>query len=171
VEAGTAVVSRHFCLTEPTLSLLAVESAWAARTPSKAARAVSRALGRGYLRLTEQLWHLPPSVLALRENGGQLSRAVILGAVAAVAGLDAQSLVRLVVYDDAQTIASALLKLEPLDPLRPQRWVLRACAAAEPHVPALADLTSPDAIPAFGTPQIEEWTEAHSRLTQRLFRA
>ena len=71
----------------------------------------------------------------------------------------------------AQTAASALLKLQPTDPLLPIRWVLDACAAAEDLVPFAAAAVRPEAIPAFGAPQAEGWAEAHALLTTRLFRA
>jgi urease accessory protein len=179
VEAGTAVVTlaqlagAQDPAGRPGLRerLLEVEAEWAARAPSRAVREVSRFLGRGYLRLALSLWPAHPAPSACAAAGSPLSRPVVLGALAAAAGLDAESLVRLVVYDDAQAVASALLKLDPMDPVVPVSWVLDACAAVEPHVAALALLTSPEAIPALGAPEIEIWAEAHSRTTQRLFRA
>jgi len=188
VEAGTAVVARHVAQqgTVPlarggkstqqlVLALARVDRAWAARTPSRAVRDVSRSLARGYRRLAGRLWAQHPAVVASGQmtalSSPDLSRPVLLGVIAAAAGLDAESLVRLVVYDDAQTIAAAMLKLEPLDPAIPPGWVLAACAAAEEYVTDLAALTSADAIPALGAPESEGWAEAHSRTTQRLFRA
>jgi urease accessory protein len=184
VEAGTAVVARHVVLqsegvlgTLPQLAhdLGVVDRAWAARTPSRAVREVSRSLARGYQRLARTLWAGHPAVIASgllnTPTSPALSRPVLLGIIAAAAGLDADSLVRLVIYDDAQTIAAAMLKLEPLDPAIPPGWVLAACAAAEQFVTDLAALTSADAIPAWGAPESEGWAEAHSRTTQRLFRA
>lgn len=177
VEAGTAVVARHVALDAAEAAhfgavadaLAAVEAAWAARTPSLELRTVSRSLARGHLRLAEQLWPGHPVIAACRSTN--CSRPVAIGALAAVAGLDAEGLVRLVVYDDAQTAAAALLKLDPIDPAVPVGWVLEACEAADELVPLVAALTSPDAIPATGAPQNEEWAEAHSGKTQRLFRA
>ncbi|MHB1171100.1 MAG: urease accessory protein UreF [Lacisediminihabitans sp.] len=174
VEAGTAVLARHSVLlagTDAPTVLHAVDLAWSARTPSRAMRDVSRSLGRGYSRLARRLWPLHPGVLACDAAQTPFSRPVVLGVIAAAAGLDAESLVRLVVYDDAQTVAAALLKLDPVDPVLPVSWVLDACASVEHLVPLIAALTSPDAIPASGAPQSEEWAEAHSRTTQRLFRA
>ncbi|MBX0300418.1 urease accessory protein [Cryobacterium sp. 1639] len=185
VEAGTAVVARHvavqgtgqgvFGAAQLAVALATVDRAWAARTPSRAVRDVSRSLARGYQRLAGTLWAEHPAVVASALGstppGPTLSRPVLLGVIAAAAGLDAESLVRLVVYDDAQTIAAAMLKLEPLDPAIPPGWVLAACAAAEEFVTDLAALTSADAIPAWGAPESEGWAEAHSRTTQRLFRA
>jgi urease accessory protein len=188
VEAGTAVVARHVAghndgvgdasdsVQQLALALASVDGAWAARTPSRAVRDVSRSLARGYQRLAGNLWATHPAVIASgltrsQEPSQTLSRPVLLGVIAAAAGLDAKSLVRLVVYDDAQTIAAAMLKLEPLDPATLPGWVLAACAAAEEFVIDLATLTSADAIPALGAPESEGWAEAHSRTTQRLFRA
>jgi urease accessory protein len=177
VEAGTAVVARHVTLAaadDPEAlrhDLEGVECAWAARTPSRAVREVSRSLARGYLRLAGTIWPAREAVSVCGELPAGASRPVAVGVLAALAGLDADSLVRLVVYEEAQSIAAAMLKLEPLDPAVPVGWVLSACALAEPRVPALAALTTPDGIPAAGAPQTEDWAEAHSRLTQRLFRA
>ena len=194
VEAGTAVVARHLALQGATpsegdasafltipelaLAITRVDRAWAARTPSGAIREVSRSLARGYQRLAGRLWAQHPAVVAcglvsptMLPPSPTLSRPVLLGVIAAAAGLDAEGLVRLVVYDDAQTIAAAMLKLEPLDPATPPGWVLATCMAAEEFVAELAALTSADAIPALGAPESEGWAQAHSRTTQRLFRA
>ncbi|TFD57503.1 urease accessory protein [Cryobacterium sp. Hh7] len=184
VEAGTAVVARHVArqsnpdgrpgadlTTELGANLARIDRAWAARTPSRAVREVSRSLARGYLRLATRLWPGEPAIEACVEAPAPFSRPVLVGVIAAAAGLDALSLVRLVAYDDAQTIAAATLKLEPLDPVVPPSWVLDACAQVEDDVDWIATLTSPDAIPALGAPETEGWAEAHSRTTQRLFRA
>jgi urease accessory protein len=151
-----------------------VVRAWAARTPAPALRDAARLLGRGYLRLARTLWADAPAVRALAAHDaahGPLPRAVVLGAIAAATGLPAADTVRLTVYDEAQTAASALLKLEPLDPVTPARWVLEACAAAEQHVLRVAACTTPEDIPASGSPQTEGWAQAHALLSQRLFRA
>ncbi len=180
VEAGTAVVASRVLAAGPVAeddgpaALAAVERAWAARTPSQALRDAARLLGRGYLRVARTLWSGHPAVVAVAGQAarhGSVPRAVVLGAVAAASGLTPADVVRLTVYDDAQTAASALLKLEPLDPLVTARWVLDACAAAEPHVPRVAACTTPESIPASGAPQTEGWAEAHALRTQRLFRA
>ncbi|MEL7975574.1 urease accessory UreF family protein [Isoptericola sp. F-RaC21] len=194
VEAGTAVVAaRLLADAEPGAPehgsrVDAVVRAWAARTPSPALRDASRLLGRGYLRVARTLWPGSAAVRVLvdhdaasrRPDGhapggprgaGALPRAVVLGAIAAATGLPPADVVRLTVYDDAQTAASALLKLEPLDPLAPARWVLDACAAAEEHVLRVAACATPEDIPASGAPLTEGWAEAHALTTQRLFRA
>ncbi|WP_418277821.1 urease accessory protein UreF [Isoptericola jiangsuensis] len=183
VEAGTAVVTSRV-LTVPRASrgpgatdgaeVAEVVQAWAARTPAPALRDAARLLGRGYLRVARTLWPTATAVRTLVAHEaarGPLPRAVVLGAVAAATGLAPADVVRLTVYDDAQTAASAYLKLAPCDPLAPARWVLDACAAAEEHVLRVAACTTPEEIPASGAPQTEGWAQAHALTNQRLFRA
>ena len=169
VEAGSAVVARRYALDGRALAPVA--RAWAARTPSPAMRDASRVLGRGYLRLAARTWPASPTLRALSGAADTPPRALVLGAIAAAAGMNAEDLVRLTVYDEAHSAAAALLKLEPRDPADGIRWVLDACASVEHLVPLLAELTTPDAIPASGAPQAEGWAEAHALLNQRLFRA
>jgi urease accessory protein len=167
-EAATAVVSRHRALlgrgTED------VELAWAARTPSDAQRAASRAMGRAYRRLALHLW--PGSAaLAELEAVRHPSRPRVLGLVAAAGGLSSGQLVRLVGYDDVQTVVSASLKLSPGDPMEAAGWVLGLREDIEAMVPQCADLVDPQAIPAQSAPLIEGWAQAHAAGTRRLFSA
>ncbi|MEP7764550.1 urease accessory UreF family protein [Sanguibacter sp. 25GB23B1] len=196
VEAGTAVVARHVALQRsgsaaPTRPDLAdVRAAWAARTPSLALRETSERLGRGYLRLVRRLWADHPALAALehdlpsrgRRPGGVVPlvdrvsrtgvpRPVVLGVLAACSGLDAGRLARLVAYDDAQTVAAASLKLEPVDPADATAWVLAAGPDIDDLVQKVEPLTHPDHIPAHGAPLMEQWAEHHARTTERLFSA
>lgn len=169
VDAATAVVARAAGVRGD--SYAPVERAWAARTPSGATRQSSRELGRGLLRLATRLWPNSAPIAALHPGVGGWSRPVVLGAVAAHAGVDAETLVRLAVYDDMACAVAALLKLEPGDPVDGVRLVIDACASVDPLVPQLAALTSPEAIPAASAPQSETWAEAHAITNRRLFRA
>ncbi|MGN8025169.1 urease accessory protein UreF [Microbacterium sp. 22242] len=172
IEASVAVLSRSVALRhDPEQWPEAVgelEDEWAARTPSAAQRASSRLLARGLQRMAGALW--PSAYLAFLASRSP-SRGVVVGAVAAATGMPAEEAVRLVLYDEAQAVVAALLKLAPLDPLRTASWAFEACAAAEPRVPALCEIIDPSAIPANGCPQSEEWAEAHAATTRRLFRA
>lgn len=172
VEAGAAVVAMRVLNggADAAFELAAVEAAWAARTPSKAQREASRRLGRGLLRLAKATWPNEPAIAACAALPDP-SRGIVLGAIGAACAMAPAELVRAVVYDDAQSAAAAVLKLDPVDPARTVRWVLDACAAAEPFVAAVAACDSPDAIPAAGAPEAEGWAEAHNLLTRRLFRA
>ncbi|MDV2475454.1 urease accessory protein UreF [Rhodococcus zopfii] len=171
VEAATAVVARHVAATSGSAvtgaDLDAVEAAWAARTPSAALRASSRQLGRGYLRLLRRLWPDQERI----PRSWRPSRPVALGVLAARAGLDAEHTARLVGYDDAQTIAAATLKLEPVDPAVATGWVLSAQSLIEELVTAVSGLTAPQQIPACAAPLVEQWAEDHARTTERLFSA
>lgn len=111
--------------TGPSLDLLAalaeVDAAWRARTVSAAPRETSVLLGRGFCRLVHRLW--PGSAGAKALSGlGQPGRAVVPGVAAALSGLSAAQLVRLIGYNDAQTGAAATLTLAPLDPVVATGW-------------------------------------------------
>lgn len=171
VEAAAAVLARAACQTVDVAAGLArVDQAWRARTISPALRETSVLLGRGYQRLLTRLWPAHPGVQALRTIAAP-TRAVVLGVAAACTQLSATQLVRLIGYDDAQTIAAAALKVAPLDPVTATGWVIDSHPDIEAVVAAVAGLTDPDDMPALGAPLIEKWAQVHSTTTQRLFRA
>jgi urease accessory protein len=154
IEAGVAVIAAGIVRTEPEPDrslerLFDLDAAWAARTPIMDLRRVSRLLGRG------------PGV----------SRAVATGIFAGLAGIDARDLVRCVFYDEAMTVASALLKLEPTDPLVPIAKAVAACAAQEPNVVNLARMNHPSQLPAPSSPLMDQWAFNHVNRKQRLYRA
>jgi urease accessory protein len=167
VEAATAVVALHRIREGRKLD--EVEAAWAARTPSPAMRRTSRMQARALLRLVHQLWP-EAAVLPAAEQPGA-PRAVVLAGVADAAGLSPGSLARLVGYDDVQTVASAALKLLPLDPALTTRWVYDALPLVDALADDVADLTCPTEIPVAGAPQIEAWAQAHAVAPRRLFSA
>jgi len=164
-EAGAAVVARHRWLDRR--DLVPVADAWAARTPSPAVRDAARRLGRGYLRLALALW--PEELAGAFAPGSAPPRPVVAGAIGAVTGLDALQVALLVGYDDVQTIASAALKLTPLDPATTTRWVLELHPAVAAMAADVAHLTDPDDIPSAGAPMTDAWAQAHARTTRRLF--
>ncbi|MCD1286556.1 MULTISPECIES: urease accessory UreF family protein [unclassified Brevibacterium] len=170
VEAGAAVIARHLAAAHPDAvmdHLDVLEAEWAARTPSPALREIALALGAGLARIGQVIWPQTAEVLRPRP----MPRPIVLGIIAACAGIGPDDLVRLVAYDDAQTVAAAVLKLEPTDPIHVTSWVLDACATLEGSVSELSKLTSPEALPASGAPLIEDWAEVQSVLPRRLFRA
>jgi urease accessory protein len=168
VEAGTAVVARHTVLAGHDLT--PVHEAWAARTPSHVLRAASEQLGRGYLRLLHRLWPdvAPPDGLV---GNGRPPRALVVGALAARAGLSPAQVVRLVGYEDAQTVASAALKLAPVDPIVSTAWVIHAQPLIEEMVADLRHLTNPRDVPAWSAPLSELWAEDHAVARERMFSA
>ena len=173
VEAGAAVVARHVAVAGPADladGLRAVDDAWRARTISPALRENAEGLGRGYARLVTGLWPDAPASGALRAVR-RPTRAVAIGVAGALAGLAAARVARLIGYDDAQTVAAAALKLDPLDPLVATGWVVQLAGDIERMADAVATLTSPDQIPATTAPLIEQWAQVHAVTGQRLFRA
>ncbi len=168
------MVARHVTQTAAPAELGArlsgVDTAWRARTISPALRDASVLAARGYLRLVGALWPTRPEVAVLAALP-QPGRAVVLGVTAAITGLSAAQLVRLIGNDDVATIAAAVLKIEPIDPVRTTRWVVAAHPQIDLLAHRLAPLTDPDDIPAAAAPCIEEWAEIHATTSQRLFRA
>ncbi|HET9648614.1 MAG TPA: urease accessory UreF family protein [Microlunatus sp.] len=182
VEAATAVVARHVWIggshaqvgasaagpSRPDLrrrELIMVDAAWRARTASDALRDAADLLGRGYLRLGRRLWDLG-------ELDGRIwCRAVVVGVLAAEAGLDPRQAARLVGFDDVQTAISAALKLAPFDPASGVVWAVAAGQLVEAMVDRVAGVTGADDIPAYAAPQLEHWAQQHTFSERRLFRA
>jgi urease accessory protein len=169
VDAGTAVAAMHSVLDfTGGAGLAGVETAWSARTPSRAMRDASRDLGRGLLRLARRIWPDASGMAAL--SAQTPPRPLVLGVIAAEVGMRAEELVRLTVYDDIASAVGALLKLDPRDPADGVALVLESCASIEPFVASIAATWSPDDIPAFSAPQAEAWAESHAVTQRRLFR-
>lgn len=170
VEAATAVVARHRWLTEPGSrhrALGEVDAAWRVRTLSDALREASDLLGRSYLRTASAVWDLAE----LTRSGTPWCRPVVVGAVAAEAGLTGADTARLVAFEDVQTVVAAALKLAPFDPTQGVRWSVAAGPAVERLVARVRDHTGTAEIPAHSAPQIEEWAHLHRTTERRLFRA
>ena len=167
-EAATAVVARHHALAGRPLD--AVETAWAARTPSDAMRATVAHARPGLLRLARRDLARGRRALAGRRPAAAPARARRDRrrdrAARGRAGAGRRR------TTTCRPCSSAALKLLPLDPADADRLVRRAaprrrpaCAEDWPTLTATAD------IPATGSPQIEGWAQAHARTTRRLFSA
>lgn len=173
VEAATAVVARRVWtgpraepVEAPAVEALAeVDRAWRARTVSDALRDASDLLGRGYLRLGLRLWDLE----ALR--GRTWCRPVIVGVLAAEAGLDPEQTARLIGFEDVQSAIAAALKLAPFDPVLGAIWARAAGEQVEAMVGRVAGIADTAKIPAYAAPQLEHWAQLHKTSERRLFRA
>ena len=178
VEAGAAVVARHRWSADPTVSAIApVDRAWRVRTASAALRDAADLLGLSYLRLAASVWTGLSALTVDRaassgaSPSGHWCRAVVVGATAAEAGLDATQTARLIGFEDVQTVIAAALKLRPFDPTVAVAWSVAAGHEVEAMVTRVAGLTGVDDIGAYAAPQIEHWAELHTRTERRLFRA
>jgi len=169
VEAAAAVVARQRWLTDPTVpAIREVDRAWRVRTASAALRDASDLLGRSYLRLAATVW---AGLAPLTQDRTTWCRAVVIGATAAEAGLDAEQTARLIGFEEVQTVIAAAVKLQPFDPAVAVAWAVAAGHQVEAMVSRVAALTDVDDIPAYAAPQIEHWAELHTRTERRLFRA
>ncbi|GAB3949715.1 urease accessory UreF family protein [Kribbella albertanoniae] len=191
IEAAVAVLARHLAHPDPqaitigelgpaqageseqTAIVMAprfgqLESAWGARTPSRALRAASRRQGRAYLRLAERVW---PDTLRYLPRDGEIARPIVIGVIGAVTGLSAEQVARLVAYDDAQTVVAASLKLLPVDPAGAVTWLAALHDDIERLVDDVAPLTDIEKIPAGGAPLIDQFAEQHAIERMRLFHA
>ncbi len=165
-DAGAAVVARSTWLTGTPDGLAEVSAAWCARTPGRPQREAADRLGRGYARLARRLWPVELADADLRHP-----RPVVLGVVAAVAGIDAADLARVVAYDELATIGAAALKLLPLDPLDVAAWTLELGADVEVLVDRVRDLDTPGDLPASGAPRLDQLVAQHAVSPRRLFHA
>jgi urease accessory protein len=126
-------------------------------------RSTARATGRALLRLATRLWQVDLPV--------GTPRSIVVAACADRCGLSPISLARLVGYDEVQTVCAAALKLLPLDPAATTRWALETLPVVEALASTVAAMTTPEAIPAAGSPQLDTWAQAHAVTTRRLFSA
>ncbi len=173
VEAAATVVTRRWAVSEGSAGELEdISRELLARTPSAPLREASIQLGRGLARLASRLWPQHPAVQMLMALPGHPMRPLALGVFTAVSGMDDLQAARSCLYDDAQTVASAALKLLPVDPAEPVEWLLRAApptietvAAAAVAVEGVAD------IPATTGPLVEQWSLEHHARSRRIFRA
>jgi urease accessory protein len=135
-----------------------VEAEWCARCPSPVLRDAARRLGAQLLRSAGAIWDVPQA---------RLPRPLALGIVAAAAGLGDEETALLALYDDAATVASAALKLLPLDPAVSARWL----AVLAPELSAVAATVATDRgpLPAPAAVGLELAAAVHTQRRERLF--
>jgi urease accessory protein len=134
---------------------------WSARCPSPVLREASHRLGRQLLRTAALVLGVAPA---------DLPRPIALGVVAAAAGLSDVETAELALYDDASTVASAALKLLPLDPAVTARWVAELAPRMQLAARAIAaDATPIEDLPAPAAVALELAAPVHQRTRERLF--
>jgi urease accessory protein len=134
---------------------------WQARCPSPILRDASHRLGRQFLRAAATVFGVAPA---------DLPRPIALGVVCAAAGLDDVATAELALYDDASTVASAALKLLPLDPAVTARWVAELAPRMELAARAIAaDATPLNDLPAPAAVALELAAPVHQQTRERLF--
>lgn len=141
-----------------------------ARMPAPAARAASRRLGRQLLRAGSAVW--PGTVLtALAAATPSPHQAVVLGAVAAAAGLGPLDAARVAAYEAIAGPAAAAVRLLGLDPFAVH--ALLASRAADVEAVATRAQASTSAalaeLPAPAAPLLDVAAEDHANWEVRLF--
>lgn len=173
VEAAATVLSHRATERLGTVpdGLVEIQAELLARTPSAPLREASGQLGRGLGRLVSRTWPDSPAAHALVALPGAPQRPVALGVATALSGMVEAQAARACLYDDAQAVASAALKLLPVDPLDPVGWLLDASSTIEQVTVEAAAVTDLADLPATTGPLIEQWSLAHHLTQRRIFRA
>lgn len=177
VDAGVAVLARRAVAAGPSSSssddALGLADAWAARTPAPAVRDAARLAGRGLHRLLRRLRPDGAGATWLRPLVAQAVawRPLVLGALAADLGLDDRRTALALAYDEVGSIASAALKLLPLDPLTSVDWSLGAADDIAAAVEVAVGISGVEGLPALAAPQLEAWQQCHATHDRRLFHA
>ncbi|QDY08931.1 urease accessory protein UreF [Micromonospora sp. HM134] len=151
-------------------TLARLDAEWDARTAAPALRAVSRRQGRALLRAGRELW--PGGAFdALPVDPSGPHQPLVLGLVAAAAGLGPVEVATIAAYGSVTGPASAAVRLLGLDPYRVHA-VLAALAADCDATAARAVATAddpPEWLPALAAPLTDIHAEVHTTWEVRLF--
>ncbi|MDR7303613.1 urease accessory protein UreF [Haloactinomyces albus] len=168
IDAAASVLALRAARARP-IRLGSIHDAVLARTPTEPMREASGLLGRGLARLASRWWPEHAAVVALAELGPRPQRPLALGVVAAAMGLDEQQVARACLYEDAQSVAAAALKLLPVDPTDAAWWVLDAAGVIQESVTRAVDVTGTTDLPAVTAPLIEHGALQHATRSRRIF--
>lgn len=149
----------------------ALDAAADARIPSPALRCASRAQGRQLLRSATRVWGGPRLRSLEAASSAGAHHPVVLGAVAAAAGLGPEASAGIAAYGAIMTAATAAIRLLGLDPVDVHRIVASLAAAVDEvawRAAAFAARGLTD-LPCAGAPQSEIWAEWHAQWEDRLF--
>jgi urease accessory protein len=164
-EAAFAVAARRAAASPRDLARLDRE--WAARTPAPALRDAGRRLGSQLLRAAAVAFPAAANLAAYRAASRLTPRPIALGVVAADLGVSAADTALLALYDDAATVASAALKLLPLDPAHAARWLAELAPDLTRAAHAIAGDDGP--LPSPAAVAIEISAPIHLEQRERLF--
>jgi urease accessory protein len=147
-------------------ALARLDAEWAARCPSPALREAARRLGAQLLRSAATVWPAG-AIAAYRADSRLTPRPIALGVVAAAAELGDEDVALLALYDDVATVASAALKLLPLDPAVTARWLAELAPALA--LAARAVVADRGPLPSSAAVAIELSAPVHLTQRERLF--
>jgi urease accessory protein len=136
-----------------------------ARTPCPAARAASRAQGRGLLRLARLSWPHP----VYDRLGPEPHLPVALGAVAGAAGTAPGEAATLAAWGTVSGTASAAVRLMALDPIEVSAVLARLSVEVDTIAATAAGRAAAGDLPAWGAPLLDLLACAHAQAEVRLF--
>lgn len=169
-EAHVAVAARRAAAAGDRALLDRLAAECEARCPSPPLRAASRRLGRQLLRTAAVVFGQAEILRRWPADGVSVPRPVAFGAVASAAGLGDAAAARALLYDDAVTVATAAVRLLPVDGAEAFRWVAElAPLVDELAAEAAAGSVAPEQLPAPWAPLIELGSLAHARAERSLF--
>ena len=162
------------CVTDAAAAALAasghrgdlLDAELAARTPSAAVRATSRALGRSLLRTADRLW---PDHGVERIDGRPPMQPVVFGAVAGHLGCSPIETATGLVHGAAAALTTAALRLLSLDPFSVAAVLDRLRPSIDAAAAAGASCPDPTALPHRSTPFAELDPELQLVQELRLF--
>jgi len=140
-----------------------------ARLASPPLRAASRALGSSLLRTAGQLLPDARTIVAYRSRSKCTPRSVALGVVASAAGLSPIDTATISLHDDLMSVASAAVKLLPVDSGTAYSWVAQLSGELQRVAEAAAGATSLRDLPSYSAPACELRSLVHQSNERRLF--
>lgn len=140
-----------------------------ARCPSPPLRATAAALGRALLRTGVRLWPHGQTLQAYRSRSTRTPRPVALGVVAAAAGLSAREAAVVSVYDDLAGVATAAVKLLPVDSASALGWVAALAPSLERVAEAAARPRPASELPSASATLVDLRAVPHQSDQRRLF--
>jgi urease accessory protein len=150
--------------------LLLLDDEAEARAPSAPLRTASRRLGSQLLRTAAVVWPGRELLDGYRAASDATPRAVAFGIVAAEAGLADEAAAQAYLYEDAASLATAAVRLLPVDAADALRWVVEAAGSIESLAREAVAVTWPRRrLPASFAPALELRSLAHERRQGRLF--
>jgi urease accessory protein len=170
-ESVLAVAAARAARQDDLERLLVLDEEAEARCASPPLRAAASRLGAQLLRTAVLVWPDAAVVRRYREASGRTPRPVAFGVVGAAAGLGDRELARASLYEDAASVATAAVRLLPIDSATTARWLLEAAPLVERLADdaATAETEDPRRLPAAFAPALELRSLAHAGREGRLF--
>ncbi len=145
--------------------LLDLDLELAARMIPEPLRRASRMLGRGLLR-TASVWFPDAALLSAYATTSTLTlRPIALGVVGGAGGVAPVACARASLYEDAVAVASAAVKLLPLDAAVASGWLVQL----GPEIESLAVTAAEGELISTSTPLLDMRAVDHANTERRLF--